>query len=147
MAFFSCWCLMKKLQTCWKSKWYWNINFILLWLHALRGFLSNKVRVLKKKTLVVVCRYFTLARRFMNQASDQESGTPGIAVLHDFHQNATAFQLRDELQRGSLQYDFQWSPGQNRMALTPAVGVAGHGRQSKSTVKYIQLSQRQVMSQ
>lgn len=36
--FFSCWYLMKKLQTGWKSKWYQNINFVLLWLRALRSF-------------------------------------------------------------------------------------------------------------
>lgn len=33
----------EKLQTCWKSKWYQNINFILWWLCALRSFLSKKV--------------------------------------------------------------------------------------------------------
>lgn len=40
--FFPCWYVMKKLQTCWKSKWCQNTNFILLWLCAL-SFLSNKV--------------------------------------------------------------------------------------------------------
>jgi len=67
----------------------------------------------------------------MDQASDQESRTPKIPVFYDFRQNAATFWLWDELQRGSLQCNFQQSPGQNWMALTPAVGVAGAGMEVK----------------
>lgn len=69
-----------------------------------------------------------------------------MAAFHVFHQNVPAFWLWDELQRGSLQYNLQQSPGQDGMALTPAVRAAGAGK-IPGTVKYIQVSQRQVMPQ
>lgn len=52
----------------------------------------------------------------------------------------------NELQRGASQYNLRQSPGWNVVALTPAVGAAEAGK-TPGTVKYIQVSQRQVMPQ
>lgn len=77
----------------------------------------------------------------------KEVGLLKIAAFSVFHQNVPAFWLWGEwIAERASQYNLKQSPGWNVMALTPAVGAAEAGK-TPGTVKYIQVSQRQVMPQ